>query len=180
MSPTDERAIPLSKTKIIILMLGAWMFVALGIWLFGQGENVPGPRVLGELLTAGQFLGGLSVAFFGVCGAFAVRKLLDKKPGLILNSAGLVDNSSVIATGLVPWSDITGLDLFELQKQRKLLVILVRDPQSYLKRGNAMVRALKRVNYNLCGSPVVIYSRNLKINLAELQSLLNRYREKYG
>jgi hypothetical protein len=167
MPPKDERTIPLSKFKIVILMLGAWSFVALGIWML-TWDN---PKE--------QLIGGLSVAFFGLCGLFAIWKLLDKKPGLILNSAGLVDNTSAVAAGMVPWSDISGLALLEI-KHQQMLVISVKDPQRYIERGNAMVRAMKRANHRMCGSPVVISSHALKIDFDELQALLSQYRAKYG
>jgi hypothetical protein len=167
MPPKDERAILLSKTKIVILMLGAWVFVALGIWMLTWNKPTD------------QLIGGLSVAFFGLCGLFGMWKLLDKKPGLILNSAVLVDNTSAVAAGMVPWSDISSLSLFEM-KQQKMLMISVKDPQRYIERGNAMVRAAKRANHSLCGSPVVISSHALKIDFSELQSLLSQYRAKYG
>ena len=64
---------------------------------------------------------GLAGAVFGALGiVVAVRKLLDTSPGLRLDEHGLTDNSSALAGGFVPWSEITGFQVQQIQRQRLL------------------------------------------------------------
>jgi hypothetical protein len=52
-------------------------------------------------------LSGLAgIIFFGFVGFYLLKKLFNKKPGLIISNSGIVDNSSGISVGFIPWSDI--------------------------------------------------------------------------
>jgi hypothetical protein len=90
-----------------------------------------------------------------------------------------VDNSSAVAAGLIPWSEITGLGTFELHRQ-KMLVIHVADPDKYVGRGNALRRAVNRANTTLCGSPIAIASNVLQIPFDELREEVAAYLSRYG
>jgi hypothetical protein len=124
-------------------------------------------------------IGLVGVLFFGLCASVGLKRLFDKKPGLVFNSSGIVDNASEVAAGFIPWSEIVGAKVFEIQKQ-KTLIIGVRDPQRYIGRGGALRRALNKSNYKMVGSPVAISSNTLKINFSELVSLFDQYQHKYG
>lgn len=175
----DDRIVELSKTKISLLLIGAMVFVALGIlmyqldpaWIESQR------RFNSPLLVHG--IGIASIVFFGLCGVIGIEKFLDKKPGLILSSAGIVDNSSGVSAGLIPWSEIQGFGIFEIQKQQ-MLVIKLADPEKYIQAGGSMKRAINRMNLKMCGSPVAISSNSLKIGFSELVSLCNSYHAKYA
>ena len=106
-------------------------------------------------------------------------KFFDKKPGLVLNAAGIIDNSSSVSAGFIPWPEIFGFDIFEIQKQ-KTLIIMVVNPERYIEVGGSIKRALNRVNFKLCGSPIAITSNSLKIGFQELLDICNTYFEKYG
>lgn len=179
MSTLDEQAIPLSKSKLILLLLAACGFVALGAGMLQMeaAEIEAQRRFNSPWLVHG--IGWVGVLFFGLCGVFAARKLFDKTPGLVLNAQGIFDNSSAVAAGLIPWADISGFGVFELQKQ-KTLIIKVRDAEPYIEKGNAMKRALNRMNHKLCGSPVAISANALKMNFDELQQICQRYFATYG
>ncbi len=124
-------------------------------------------------------LGWCRLVFFGLCGLFGVGKFFDKKPGLVLNAAGIIDNSSSVSAGFIPWPEIFGFDIFEIQKQ-KTLIIMVVNPERYIEVGGSIKRALNRVNFKLCGSPIAITSNSLKIGFQELLDICNTYFEKYG
>lgn len=179
MSPIDEKVIELSKNKIILLILGSCVFVALGAWLLSLDETtIQAQRQFSNpLLVHG--IGLVSIVFFGACGAFGIKKLLDKKPGLVFNNSGVIDNSSGVSAGLIPWSEITGAEIYEIHKQ-KMLIIKVRNPQKYIERGGTLKQTLNKANHKMCGSPIAITSNALKINFSELLELFNQYKQKYG
>lgn len=183
MNPTDETVIELSRTKIVLLVLGACAFVAVGVWLLSvDPEEVRFGRSFRLFFNEPAVVraaGAASILFFGLLGLYGLRKVFDKRPGLVLNSSGIVDNASAVAAGFIPWSEILGASVYEIQKQ-KMLIIGVRDPQKYIERGGALKRALNSANYEMSGSPVAISAVTLKIDFSELVSLFERYRQRYG
>jgi hypothetical protein len=179
MNNTDEKTIDLSKTKLLLLVAGALIFVALGIWMY-QLDSAwieAQRRFNSPALVHG--IGIASIVFFGACGAAGINKVFDKNPGLVLSAAGIVDNSSAVSAGLIPWSDIQGFSVLEIQKQ-KMLIVKLADPEKYIRAGGPMRQALNRMNARISGSPVAISSTALKINFNELVSLCNSYHSKYG
>ncbi len=127
----DEKIIELSKGKILLLVIGAAVFVALGIWMYllNPAWIESQPRFNDPLLTHG--IGIVSVVFFGLCAIVGIKKLFERRPGLILSAAGLSDNSSGVSAGLIPWDEIEGFDVFKIRRQ-KLLVVKLADPEKYM------------------------------------------------
>jgi hypothetical protein len=179
MDSSDETIIELDKTKIALLLLGASAFVAAGIWMFSLDDaSIQSKRGFNDPMSV-HGLGLASIVFFGICGLFALKKLFSKKPGLVFNNSGIVDNASSVSPGFIPWSDVMGAEILEIQKQ-KMLIIMVRDPQAYIGRGSLLRQTLNKANYKMVGSPISISPNTLGINFSELVSLFDRYRRKYG
>ena len=175
-----DHNIALSKAKIIGLLAGSILFVLVGIVLVlrdpaeiaAGGGRYSNPAIV-------HTAGWLGIGFFGLCAVFITRKLFDHAPGLRLSAAGLYDNASGISAGLIPWSDIAGFAPYQVSGQH-MVVILLKDPEPYIERGSAFRRKLNRVNYKMCGSPVVISANALRTKLPELQILLDQYFMVYG
>lgn len=183
MESNDETIIELSSTKLVLTFLGSCAFVAAGGWMlsFDEAEIRTG-RSFGFLFSEPWVVYGVglaSVVFFGACALYASVKLLDQRPGLVLNSTGFVDNASGVAAGFIPWSEVLGAGIYEVQGQ-KMLIVGLRDPQKYIDRGNALKRLLNKGSYKMMGSPVAVSSVALKIDFKELVSLFERYHRKYG
>ncbi|MFN9715354.1 MAG: STM3941 family protein [Planctomycetota bacterium] len=167
-SNDDETIIAMSKTKLVVLTAGSLAFVAAGLW-FCQSRF--------DFVLRG--VGIASVLFFGLCGAGWGWKLFDSKPGLRLSAAGIEDNSSGMSVGLIPWEEIVGFRVFESQKTR-ILVVLIIDPEKWIKRQGPIRQSVFKMNLRLCGSPIGITSNSLKISFDELMSLVGSYYSKYG
>lgn len=179
MDSGDETIIALSKKKLMLILLGAAGFVAAGVWMFSLDDaSILSRRRFNDPLYV-HGLGLLSIVFFGSCGLFALKKLFDQKPALVLNNSGFVDNSSSASAGFIPWSEVVGAEIFEIQQQ-KMLVIKVRNPEEYIARGSSLKRTLNKANYKMVGSPISISSGALAINFSELVSLFDQYQRKYG
>jgi len=179
----NETVIELSKAKMVLMLLGAIAFVGAGIWFLTlDAEAVRSGRSFRLFFNSPAFaygLGVISIVVFGGFGIFTVKKLFDRKPGLIFNSEGVVDNASVASPGLIPWPEIEGMRVFELSGQ-KMLIVLVTDPQKYARNGNPLKRMLNRANANMSGSPIYISANSLDIGFPELISLFEKYLQKYG
>jgi hypothetical protein len=181
MSVENERVIELSRAKLALTIAGSLLFVAAGAWFFiapNDGSFITEMRRFAEPWV---FHGlGIVAALFGAAGVvYGILKSRDRKPGLTLSSAGLVDNSSAVAAGFIPWSEVTGLDIFQLHRQQ-MLVIKVADPGKYIERGSAVKRALNRANAGMVGSPIVISSNALRIPFDELRREVAAYFSRYA
>lgn len=170
MNPPEEIKIELSRTKVLLLGAGALLAVALGGWFLTLDQS--------ELRAFGPFgrpallysAGLASVLFFGWCGLIAFKKLFDPKPGLVFTESGLTDNSSGLSAGFIPWSEITGIEVYEVQGQ-KSLIVLVTHPERYLEIGGPVKRWFTRATFNMCGSPIAIPASTLRVPFEELHQL---------
>lgn len=179
MPEKDLKTIALSRGKQLLLVLGCLLFVALGAWLLsldpaGIAEH---SRFRSPVLV--YAVGLTSIVLFGAILVFNARKLFDRRPGMVLDSAGLHDNSSGTAAGFVPWSDIVDIGTYKTFNQR-VLVVAVADPAKYLGGGNAVTRYLRKANLKLCGSPITISTAPLKIRFDDLRNAIENYRARYG
>jgi hypothetical protein len=168
-----EVVIPLSKTKVALLLLGALAFVGASVWIWSVADAQP---LFNPLYARGVALAGAS--FFGLCFVYGCIKLFDRRPGLIIDAEGLVDNSSGLAVGRIPWADIIGIRITEISGQR-LLTIEVVNPRKYVERGGIFTRMLNAANVKLTGSPINISSNSLRLKFDELVQILTGALETY-
>ena len=157
--------------------------MAIGIWLLSLDEaRIRSSHSFRLFFNNPLYVHGLglvSIVLFGTLALFFFKKLFDKKPGLVFNNSGIVDNASAVSAGFIPWSEVVGSEIFQMQRQ-KMLVIMVTDPQKYADRGTPLKRTLNKANYKMCGSPIIISSSALKISFSELLTIFNQYQRKYG
>jgi hypothetical protein len=173
-SITDSHVIPLSKTKLIFLVLGALVLAAAGVWLYMNADQFPEKSPL-----FAKLVGLVGVIFSGAGAAYGFLKLFDHTPGLIVDSKGIFDNSSGISAGLIPWSDITGFSVSSIQGQR-FLSIEVRNPDLYIQRASGLKRMLVSLNARYFGGPIHISSNALKIPFDQLLRIVGEAHVKHG
>ncbi|HZH30116.1 MAG TPA: STM3941 family protein [Pyrinomonadaceae bacterium] len=178
MDAGDVTIIELGKRKLLLLLLATSVFVAAGIWLLSlDGANIQSRRSFNDPVVIHAF-GLVLIVFCGSFALYALKKLFDRKPALIFNSSGIVDNASSVSPGFIPWSDVAGAQICKIQNE-KLLIINVRDPRKYIARGNSLRRALNKANHNMVGSPISIAAHTLEINFSELAAIFDRYQRTY-
>jgi len=180
MNPSDERIIGLSKIKILLVITSGCVFIAIGAWLLfmDAAEFKLHHRFNNPLIVHGAGL--LSIALGVVYSRLWVKKLLEKKPGLIFSSAGIIDNSSCVSAGLIPWSEFVALDVCVVTTYYKALVIKVTHPEKYIANAGLMRRLHISPIYKVCGSPILISASSLKITFDELVDTCNQFFSKYG
>src|SRR5688572_15627450 len=98
--------IPISKKKLTFMLIGSLVFVSLGLW-FLISPPTSNHRLFGNPTLI--FAAGISATlFFGLCFVYLLKKIPDKTPGLIIDNDGILDNSSGVSAGFIPWADIKG------------------------------------------------------------------------
>ena len=174
----DKQIIEASKSKTLLLIALGIAFVVMGVWLFTLDSAVIESmrRFNNPILIHG--IGIVCIIFFGLATVAAIWRFFSSKPGLELSSDGI----NIFAMGpgtFIPWSDVSGFSVYEIHKQ-KMLVINLHDPNKYIETGGKIRRQIAKANYNLCGSPFAISSNALKINFRSLCELCERYILEYG
>lgn len=171
----DEINIPLSKSKISLLLIAALLFVVFGFWAAIEPQRFDSSRFSETtVLVAGI----AAILFFGLCAIFITKKVLSKKFGLVINDMGINDNSSGTSVGLIEWADITGMSKLEIASS-KVLMIHTAVPEKYINRArNIIAKKAMTANHKMYGSPLSISSNSLKIKFTDLEHLLAEHIEK--
>lgn len=173
---TNEKGqieIPLSKKKLILMLIGSICFVAAGIWFVFNPPTMSNP-IFGNPTII--FVTGIaSILFFGLCAVLMVRKLQDNNPGLIIDHKGLTDNSSGVSAGQILWSDIENISVMEIHRE-KTIMLKVKNPQYYIdKQESGFKRKMMQINFKMFGTPLSITSNTLQIEFDDLLNILNKY-----
>lgn len=114
----------------------------------------------------------LCMSFFVVTGVYALRKIFDKKAGLIIDSNGITDNSNGASVGLIEWQDIADVEIKHVTSTKFILINVV-NPEKYIKKAKSKMKAkLMRSNMKLVGTPIAITSSTLKYDFKNLEKLL--------
>lgn len=164
--------IPLSKSKLSLMLGGSVAFLAMGLWLMIHQIGPNDPAWLSKPVAV--TIGIVTIAFFGLCASIIPKKLRSKEPGFIISDEGITDNSSGLSAGPIPWKDVQGVKTVSTFNQRFIL-ILIANPQAYIDRQEiAYKKKAMNLNYKMYGSPVCISANTLKCNFNELYSLLTQ------
>lgn len=170
MNAVQRTEISLSKSKIVMMLAGCSVFVAIGLWFVFDPPAINNSYWGNPTRIA--FSGYAAILFFGLCAVFFIRKLSDTKPGLILDETGLVDNSGALSAGQILWEDIVNISVLEMNKQ-KLLMLEVKNPQEYIDRQAGLLkRKGMALNYKMYGTPISVTANALKIPFPEIYSLV--------
>jgi len=162
----DDIIIPLSKKKAILLVLGALLFVILGFLflLVPDFKKSYHPIFL-------QITGYSGIIFFGMCLILGIKKIFDKSPGLIINANGIVDNSSGVSVGLIPWSTVTFIKTAEIVTS-KFILIGITNAEETINKQSALKRFWLKPNYKTYKTPVSINPTVLQIKFDDLEKIL--------
>ena len=80
MQEAEEKIIPLNKEKLALMAFLCCIFMGIGAWLVFRDS------------TAIQLLGLALILICGLSAGYYIKKSFDKRPALIFNSAGIIDN----------------------------------------------------------------------------------------
>lgn len=166
----DKIVIQFSKTKILLLLIGATVFVVFGILFILNLLNFQSSIFDNSEII--RIAGIASVAFFGLCLIFITRKLFDNKVGLTIDQNGITDNTNAASVGLIEWADITSIGTVQVAST-KILMLETNKPEKYIERAkNGILIRVMEANHKIYGSPLAIISNSLKIKYDDLEKLI--------
>jgi uncharacterized protein YneF (UPF0154 family) len=172
MSPTATLSIPLSKKKIIKMIVISLVFTCIGCWMLiaqPQSSNV----ILNSPFI--KYPSAVLSVLMGILGGyFFFQKLQDNRPALILAPDGITDNSSAISAGFIPWSDITEVTSIKVSGQ-KMVVIQVHNPEDYIQRqASTFKQRIMRTNYTRFGTCIAFSPSTIDIKFEDLLTELQQ------
>lgn len=157
-SASDELIVPASRVKLVATALGATGFVVAGAWLLLLA------REKGVVFAV---IGLATVAFFGLCGLYAIRRLVRPTPAVVVNQRGILDNASALGVGFMRWDEIAELQEYRFRNQ-VFLGIVPTNLDALLAKQPAWKRSAIRANLRLGAAPVNIPELLLPLKVSEL------------
>lgn len=171
MNLSKQIEIPLSKIKLTLMLLGSIVFFGTGIGIMVHPAKIDGS--IFQNPTINFIFGIVTILFFGIAAIFAFKKLNDNSPGLIISDEGVVDNSSGISTGFIPWTDITAIKETKVFNNR-MINLVVKNPEEYISRQKSFIkRKIVQSSYNSFGTVISISANGLKCNQSDLKAILD-------
>jgi hypothetical protein len=145
---TDFVAHP-SKWRILLLILGAFAFVAIGLWMLGAFG--PPPDLNGKDPTIAKIVAWFGILFFGLCGIVGFKMLFDNDVHVRINASGIYWKRWSDAT--IPWAEITEVGVWEMRGQ-KCIILNLKNPNRY--SSTSIMGKLASVNRKMTGGDVAI------------------------
>ena len=166
-----------SKKKSLLLLLGSITFVALGIWLLLEADNLTVWKARNPILTRG--IGIASILFFGLGIFIGIKRVIKSEIALIIDSKGLNVNPNKSLTEFIKWSDMNGFEEIKIQSTR-IVIIGVKNPEYWLdKETSVFRRKLMQFNISNYNSPFNIVASGLNISSDQLIETLNNYYDRH-
>ncbi|OUL59974.1 STM3941 family protein [Flavobacterium sp. AJR] len=167
MQNKDKIEIAMSKGKLIKLLFFSILFLVASLWILLYQPEVSNPIFNNLIIKNTASVLGSLMGLGGIY--FFTKKILDKKPGVIIDNMGIVDNSSGVSIGRIPWSDVMAVAERAVITQ-KFVTIYLKNPEDYInKETNSIKRKMLKMNFKESGSPVSISANGLKIPFIELK-----------
>jgi hypothetical protein len=170
--------IPLSKKKTILLIFGSVFFVYFGFKIFIEPEDfatssrfvnfikhiLSTVKIDIKAFDISRGFGAFTLLLFGATTLFGIKKLFDKKPGLIIDSNGITDNTGALSIGFIEWNDIAEVGKKVVSSQ-SFIVIHIKNPEEYIKNTKNIIQKLYfKLNLKLYQTPFFITTNTLKYN----------------
>lgn len=159
--------IPINKFRIIVLAILFILSILLGVgltyYLYLDGNY--SLKLIIVLLAATPIL--LFVLWF------SIKKIIDKRPGLVLDSRGILDTVNLTEIGIVSWSTITNVSLVKHQFSH-FLIVQVQNNDMILSRLSGFKKNMAKNNIEKFGTPFIINVSNLKFDKLELFKMIQK------
>lgn len=139
-----------SRWKLVLMLLGAVMFVVIGLWMVGLFGQPPESRRYSTGFLV--LIGWACILFFGLCGGIIAKRLFSAGEDEVRISASGIRSRSW-SDDMIPWSEITEISTWNSNGQ-SVIVLKLRDPSRY--PGKGMVAMLAKANRAMTGGDVHI------------------------
>jgi hypothetical protein len=165
--PAERIAIPFSRMKCLLIVAVALVFVVACAYFatHSEGHSRHSPMFI-------RIVCGVGVPFFAAIAIMSVVRLVDSRPGLVVDRQGIDDRTSFASVGRVDWADIHGLRATRA-RWNNALVVELHEPARFAWRGNVVQRLLRTG----AASPVVLGSNALDVPFDTMVQIVRRFHD---
>ncbi|UII81663.1 STM3941 family protein [Flagellimonas sp. CMM7] len=168
----DNIEIPLSRIKLVLIILGCAMFLALSVFILLNAENMQTRKAENPFIM--RAIAVIAILFFGAILISVFKKLFENRMGMIISDKGIWDNSNGVSIGLIAWEDIQNIRKSQVMLT-KFLLIDVKNPEKYIGNASSKFKAsIMRKNMQTYGTPISISSGGLKWGFSKIESTIIR------
>ena len=164
---SERIAIPFSRMKCLLILAVALTFVVACAYFatHSEGQHRYSPMFI-------RIVCGIGVPFFAAIAIMSVVRLVDSRPGLVVDRQGIDDRTSFASVGRVAWADIHGLRTTRARWNNGLVVEL-HEAERFARRGNIVQRLLRFG----APSPVVLGSNALDVPFDMMVQIVRRFHD---
>ena len=153
------------KSKAILLTIGSIVLVVICFTLINH-ESSNFYRTI-----EGRVGGYIGITLFSLVAMYGISKLFILPSGIEIDSLGFKDYSSYTGFDFVSWADVDSISTTEI-KQQKIILVHLKNPETYLKHSVGLKKYLRWMNYKLTGTPVTISHTSLDTSHEELKRVI--------
>lgn len=100
-----------------------------------------------------------------------LNKIINKKPGLVLDNRGVLDSLGFSEIGIISWENITEAKIIK-HNFSEYLIIKVKNNEIIVSKLNGLKKNFTQKYIEIYGGPIVINLQNLKIDKYELIKII--------
>ena len=119
-----------------------------------------------------KFVGIICIVFFGFTLKILIKKLFEKKPGLVIDNIGIIDNSTGLSARHIKWKNIIGFKKFNLLIIQFIAVIVDDEYLNEYYNKYKWYKFIAKLDHKMAGSPFQIYTSVLKCKQKILFNIL--------
>ena len=161
--------IELNSKKDKLLLIPSILFTFIGIWFLFNPNILSNHNLTPEII---RIINISLILFFGINSIIGLKKIFNRKIGLIIDSNGITDNSNKSSIGLIEWKDITEIRTKHILST-KFFLIDINNPEKYLEKSKSIYQSkLLKINMDSYGTPLYITSYSLNFDFKELERIL--------
>lgn len=162
----DNIQIPFSKKKIIIYILLAGIFILISSFIL----------INKNITVYEKYVFILCLVMCSVIELALISRLFDKRPGLIINRKGIIDNSTFTSLGFINWKSIKAI-YYSKSFNQKVIHIELINTEEILKNQIIFIQLLARLNKQKFKTGIDLSSKLLNCSLSDLNRVLqNEYK----
>jgi len=167
--------IGLNKNKLNTSVIATVILMLLGAFFIFLHYIIP--DMSGIFVWISKFMGFIFMILFILAMLSSIKRLKNRKCGLIIYKNGIIDNSSD-PVDLIKWEHIDGIKELALAGEKKFIIISVSNPEEYIEKAGRLKRRLMKINYEVYGSPLGISADWFDCSHEELKNIIEtKYNE---
>ncbi len=141
----------------------------------GIYERISEKGIISMLSITKLLINGTIAILSSSLGFYAIKRMFDSGPGLIISGDGITDNSGLVPSGKISWEEVEGISHGKTFFS-ECVSVQVKYPLKYIKREkNIFKRRLLEREHRRSGTPVNIAVASLKIKFNELFKLMQQH-----